>query len=71
MKTEMDVLQKNKTWELVDLPTSKKPVGCKCVFAVKFKANRSFERHKVRLVAEGYTQTYRVDYQETFAQWQK
>ena len=29
MEAEMDVLQKNKTWELVDLPSGEKPVGCK------------------------------------------
>ena len=30
MESEMDALQKKKTWELVDLPSGKKPVGCKC-----------------------------------------
>ena len=29
MEVEMDALQKNKTWELVDLPIGKKLVGCK------------------------------------------
>ena len=29
MEGEMEALQKNKTWELVDLPSGKKPVGCK------------------------------------------
>ncbi|RVW17568.1 Retrovirus-related Pol polyprotein from transposon RE1 [Vitis vinifera] len=32
-----------------------------------FIADGSLERHKARLVAKGYTQTYGVDYQETFA----
>ena len=41
------------------------------VFAVKFKGDGSLERYKARLVAKGYTQTYGVDYQETFAQMEK
>ena len=67
MEAEMDALQKNKTWELVDLPSRKKPMGYKWVFAVKFKVDGSLEWYKARLVAKGYTKTYGVDYQETFA----
>ena len=67
----MDALQKNETWELVDLPNGKKLVGCKWVFAVKFKGDDSLERYKARQVAKGYTQTYGVDYQETFAPMEK
>ena len=37
------------------------------MFVTKFKGNGSIERYKARLVAKGYTQTYGVDYQETFA----
>ena len=42
-------------------------MGCRWVFTVKHKADGSVERYKARLVAKGYTQTYGVDYQETFA----
>ena len=67
MGEEMLALEKNKTWDVVELPRGKQPVGCKWVFTVKYKADGSLERYKARLVAKGYTQTYGVDYQETFA----
>ena len=34
---------------------------------MKYKADGSIERYKDKLVAKGYTQTYEIDYQETFA----
>ena len=64
---EINALNKNKTWEIVDLPVGKKTVGCKWVFTVKCRADGSIDRHKARLVAKGFTQTYGLDYQETFA----
>lgn len=59
--------KKNETWEVVDLPSGKIPVGCKCVLIVKYKADGTIERYKTRLVAKEYTQTYGIDYTETFA----
>ncbi|GMP38743.1 hypothetical protein CsSME_00009881 [Camellia sinensis var. sinensis] len=67
MIEEMKALRKNGTWELTELPTGKRPVGCKWVYTVKHKADGSIERYKARLVAKGFTQTYGIDYQETFA----
>jgi hypothetical protein len=34
---------------------------------MKHKADGTIDRYKARLVAKWFTQTYRVDYQETFA----
>ena len=45
----------------------KKTIGCKWVFSVKYKSDETIDRYKARLVAKGYTQTYGIDYQETFA----
>ena len=67
MNVEIEALKKNKTWELVHLPIGKRPIGCKWVYGVKYKANGTLERYKARLVAKGYTQTYNMDYLETFA----
>ena len=37
MNEEMKSLQKNETWELVDRPLGKKPVGCRWVYTMKHK----------------------------------
>ena len=63
MKEEMEALLKTKTWIL----DGHKTMGCKWVFSIKYKADGSIERYKVRLVKKGYTQTYGVDYMETFS----
>ncbi|KAH9657753.1 retrovirus-related pol polyprotein from transposon RE1 [Citrus sinensis] len=67
MNDEMRSLQKNQTCELVDLPPGKKPVGCRWIYTIKYKADGSIERYKARLIAKGYTQTYGIDYTDTFA----
>ena len=67
MNEKMKALQKNSTWEVVNLPEGKKPVGCRWVYNIKHKADGTVERFKARLVAKGYTQTYGIDYMETFA----
>jgi hypothetical protein len=67
MQKEYDSLMTNNTWTLVPLPASRKPVSCKWVFKIKQGANGEVERYKARLVARGFTQTYGVDYNKTFA----
>ena len=67
MKEELRALDDNKTWEIVRLPSGKKTVGCRWVYKTKYKSDGSVERHKARLVARGFTQTYGEDYKEIFA----
>ena len=64
---EMKALEKNATWEKVDLPQGKVVVGCQWVFTVKYNSYGSLERYKARLVAKDFTQTYEIDYSETFS----
>ena len=63
MEAEMKSLKVNDVRELVDLPAA---VGSKRVYKVKTGADGSIERHKARLVAQGFTQIYGADYDETF-----
>ncbi|KAA0054937.1 Beta-galactosidase [Cucumis melo var. makuwa] len=64
---EMKALEKNNTWEICALPKGHKPVGCKWVFTLKYKVDGTLDRHKARLIVKGFTQTYGVDYSETFS----
>ena len=67
MQEELQALKKNDTWELVPLPAGKRAVGCKWVYTVKQTLEGKIDRYKARLVAKGYSQTYGIDYDETFA----
>nr|GEY05871.1 putative ribonuclease H-like domain-containing protein [Tanacetum cinerariifolium] len=67
MDDEMKALKKNETWDQSAMPQGKKPVGCRWIFTVKYKPDGTVERYKARLVAKGYTQTYIIDYSETFS----
>ena len=52
MRVDMDALEKNATWDMVELPRGKTPVGCRWVYTVKYKEDESLERYKARLVAK-------------------
>ncbi|RVW27213.1 Retrovirus-related Pol polyprotein from transposon RE1 [Vitis vinifera] len=49
VQDEIDALEKNGTWTITDLPVGKRPVGCKWIFTIKYKADGSVERFKARL----------------------
>jgi hypothetical protein len=67
MRTELEMIEKNHTWELIDRPSDAPVIGVKWVFKTKLNLDGSIHKHKARLVAKGYAQKPGVDYNETFA----
>ncbi|GJW97371.1 retrotransposon protein, putative, ty1-copia subclass [Tanacetum coccineum] len=67
MNAEMQSMKDNQVWNLVDLPPNCKTVGSKWLFKKKTNMDRNIHTYKARLVAKGFTQTYEVDYDETFS----
>lgn len=66
MSEEMQSIQENETWDLVELPAGSKAIGCKWVFKRKEDASGN-TKYKARLVAQGFSQKYGKDYDEVFA----
>jgi hypothetical protein len=56
MMEEMDSIEENGTWSLVDLPPCRKPIGVKWVFKVKRDEHGAMSKHKAHLVVKGYAQ---------------
>ncbi len=67
MQEEYDSFVVNNTWSLVPFPKGRKPISCKWVFKIKHGVHGEVECYKARIVARGFTQTFGVDYNETFA----
>ena len=49
---EMNALNKNGTWEIVNQPSGKSPMGCKWVFTMKYKEKDIVECYKATLIAK-------------------
>ena len=66
MMMEMQSLKKNDVWNLVKLPKDRKVIGSKWVYKTKVTPEGEVDRYKARLVAQGFSQKYGTDYDETF-----
>ncbi|GAU28814.1 hypothetical protein TSUD_21510 [Trifolium subterraneum] len=67
MNEEIESIERNNTWELVDLPHGKKAIGVKWVYKVKLNPKGEITRHKARLVVKGFLQKEGIDFNEVFA----
>lgn len=67
MCAELESINKNSTWELVNKPSDIKPIGLKWIFKIKKNSDGSINKHKARLVAKGYVQKHGIDFDEVYA----
>eukprot|EP00253_Pinus_taeda_P024605 PITA_24605 len=62
MEEEMNSLQENKTWELVNLPKGRKALQNKWVYNIKHQGDEKKERYKARVVVKGFSQKEDIAY---------
>jgi hypothetical protein len=67
MKNEMKALERNSTWDLVELPRDRKIVGCKWVYKLKKDVDDKVERYKARLVVKVYSQKEGIEFHDIFS----
>ncbi|GJZ36835.1 retrotransposon protein, putative, ty1-copia subclass [Tanacetum coccineum] len=67
MNAKMQSMKDNQVWNLVDLPPNCKTVGSIWLFKKKTDMDGNIHTYKARLVVKGFTQTYGVDFEETFS----
>ncbi|GJZ28177.1 ribonuclease H-like domain-containing protein [Tanacetum coccineum] len=54
-------------WEIVELPKGRKDIGSKWIYNIKYQSSGEIDRFKARLMAQGFGQKERIDYEETFS----
>lgn len=67
MDLEIQAIEKNSTWKLVELPAGAKSTGVRWIYKTKLNEHGEVDKHKARLVVKGYAQRFGVDYTEVFA----
>ncbi|RDX62819.1 hypothetical protein CR513_58808, partial [Mucuna pruriens] len=66
IKEEINFIVKNQTWELVDLPSNKKPIALKWVHKVKVNPKGEVVKYNARLVTKGFLQKAGINYGEVY-----
>ena len=66
-RKKYDALIENETWVLSPLPPGRKAIGSRWVFKIRRHDDGTIEKFKARSVAQGFSQVFGSDYDETFA----
>jgi hypothetical protein len=64
---EMRTWKNLDVYDIVPQPKGRKVIGSKWVFRVKRGPDRSIQKYKARIVAQGFTQVEGIDFNQTFA----
>jgi hypothetical protein len=67
IRSEMDSIMSNETWEVVECPYWCKPIGSKWVFKKKLMPDGTTERYNARLIIKGYSQKEGEDFFDTYS----
>ncbi|GJR79552.1 putative retrotransposon protein [Tanacetum coccineum] len=67
MNEDLLSMKYNEFWSLIDLHPNAKTIGSKWLFKKNTNMDDNVHTYKSRLVANGYTKTYGLDYEETFS----
>ena len=60
MNEEIDSIEWNQTWDIVDLPVKNTSIWVKWVYNTKENEKGEIEEHKERLVSKGYSQRHGI-----------
>ena len=61
------MIEKNNTWELVDIHREREVVSLKWIYKIKLNQEGDFQKYKARLAARGFTKKPGIDFYETFS----
>ena len=67
MDEEIASIERNHTWELVDLPNGIYAIGLKWIYKTNYNEDGLIQKHKACLVTKGYAQQTRVDFHDKIA----
>ena len=67
MDSEYNSLIENRVWDIMTRPKECKVVQTRWLYKIKQTSDGRIEHFKARLVTKGYTQSYDLDYYETYS----